>query len=183
MPHSNIITANSEQEIWNRIAEQIQGKKDNKDYTAQTTIEDVTINVDIDFHPESAEEGNANGTTSFSAPLPDVKDFRFRLFKQNFKHNIRKLFGMQDVVVGNDELDQKFIIQSNDEQKVKTILANEQVSSWLLQLPVYVFEIRDLKIGANREVELTLEIEGRIKEPETLKNIFQPFKAALPFLQ
>jgi hypothetical protein len=182
MPHSNIIPANTEEETWQIIADQLQTKKDNRDYTAQANFEDHCITIDIDFHPDSAHE-TEHGTTLFTAPLPEEVNFRFCLTRQDFKSGIKKLFGMQDVVVGNEELDKKFIIQTNKEDKIKEILSRKEVAGKLLELPVLNFELRELKLGANKEVVLSLDIEGRVKEAQALKEIFIPFKAVMDYLK
>jgi len=182
MPHSNIITGESENEIWKTIAEQLnttEGKK--KYYTAQFPTEkhSVTIHVDVDHDSSEDEEGPI---TSFTARLSDQTSFRFRVEKQNLKHSIGKLFGMQDVIVGHPEFDKKFLIQSNDETKVKELFSNAEVSAALLKQPVTHCEIRENRIGANRETVLDLEIEGGLTDPDELENIYQPFKTILTYL-
>ncbi|GEO10825.1 hypothetical protein [Segetibacter aerophilus] len=181
MPHQNIITGNSEDEVWKTIADQLNNKKDDLDYTAQFNTTDHCVDLDIDIHPDRGEEGE-KPVTSFSVQLPDETSFRFKIQKQGIKHEIGKLFGMQDVIIGNREFDKKFLIQSNDVDKVKKVLSDEKVSSELLKHPVVDFKIRERKIGANKEIVLGLELEGGITETDRLKDAFQAFKAVLNHL-
>lgn len=181
MPHQNIITGNSEDEVWKIIAEQLNDKKDDLDYTAQFNTTSHCVTLDIDIHPDRGEE-DEKPLTSFSVQLPDETSFRFKIQKQGLKHEIGKLFGMQDVIIGNREFDKKFLIQSNDVEKVKEVLSDDRVYSELLKHPVVDFKIRERKIGANKEIVLGLDLEGGITEPDKLKKAFQPFKAVLSHL-
>jgi hypothetical protein len=178
MPHRNIITENSEDEVWMIIAEQLNSHDGNLDYTAQFSANNYCVTVDVDINPRGDEE-NEKPVTSFSAPLPDEISFRFKIEKQSLKHEIGKLFGMQDVIIGLAEFDKRFLIQSNDVAKVKEALLDEAVSSVLLRHPVSGFEIRERRIGVNKEVVLRLDVEGGVLEPDTLRQIFQPFKIVL----
>ena len=178
MPHSNIIAGKSEDEVWETIAEQLNRKEDNLDYTAQFSTEKHCIILDIDIHPDLGEEGE-KPITSFSAQLPDETTFRFNIEKQGLKHQIGKLFGMQDVIIGQTEFDKKFLIQSNDEAKVKEVFSAAEISDELLKNPVIGFKIRERKIGTTKEIVLSLDIEGGITEPDKLKEIFRPFRIVL----
>jgi hypothetical protein len=180
MPHSNIITGTSEAEIWKTISEQLNTKEDKPYYTAQFETNKHTITIHVDLkHDTELEDGPI---TSFTAPLPDKTTFRFRIAKQNLKHSIGKLFGMQDLIVGHDEFDKKFLIQTNDETKLKELLSDAAISDALLKQPIIHFEIKEHKIGANRETVLDLEIEGGIINPAELEDIYQPFKTILNYL-
>lgn len=180
MPHSNIIAGNSEEEVWKVIADQL-SKIEQVNYSAQFSTQKHVVTLDIDIHPEGGDE-NGNPITSFSAQLHHETSFSFSIEKQGLKHRIGKLFGMQDVIIGHQEFDNKFLIQSNDEAKVKEVLSNVGVSNSLLNEPVLDFEIREYKIGGSKEIVLALELDGAIKEPDKLKSIFQPFKIVLDYL-
>ncbi|MCW3111204.1 MAG: hypothetical protein JWQ09_5710 [Segetibacter sp.] len=180
MPHRNIITGKSEDEVWKIIADQLNSKEDNRDYTAQFSTQSYCVTLDIDINPDRDDE-DGKPVTSFSAQLHDQTSFRFKIAKQGLKQEIGKLFGMQDVIIGHPEFDKKFLIQANDVSKVKEILSDAEVSAELLKHPVVDFKIRERKIGANREIVLGLYLEGGITEPDKLKNIFQPFKIVLNY--
>ena len=181
MPHRNIITGKSEDEVWKIIADQLNSKDDNLNYTAQFSTQNHFVTLDIDIHPDAGDE-NGKPLTSFSAKLPDDTSFRFKIEKQGLKQEIGKLFGMQDVIIGNADFDKKFLIQSNDVSKVKELLNNAEVSAALLKEPVVDFAIREHRIGANKEIVLHLDIKGGITEPHKLKSIFVPFKIVLDYL-
>jgi hypothetical protein len=56
MPHSNIIDGQSDDEVWKIIGHQLSSKDDNLDYTAEFTIHNRCINLDIDIHPDRGDE-------------------------------------------------------------------------------------------------------------------------------
>src|SRR4051812_14305207 len=114
MPHRNIITEQSEDEVWNVITNQLKTKDDNADYSAQFSTGNYCVTLDVDINPKGDDDDDDGPSTSFSAPLPIETDFRFKIEKQSIKHEIAKLFGMQDVVIGQPEFDKRFLIQSND---------------------------------------------------------------------
>jgi hypothetical protein len=181
MPHSNIITGNSDDEIWEQISSQINEKEEINDYSVQFESGKDCITIHIDFHPDG-RENNLQPTTSFISHLPAETNFRFRIQKQNLKHEIGKLFGMQDVIIGDPEFDKKFLIESNDVDKVKEVLSQPEIKSELLKQPIINLEIADRKFGAHREIVLTLDIKGGMRDPAELKSIYRPFKQILNFL-
>lgn len=178
MPHRNTIEGKSEDEIWQVITDQLTAKEDDRDYTAQFLNDKYCVILDIDIHPDRGEE-NEKPVTSFSAQLPDQTNFRFKIAKQKLKQEIGKLFGMQDVIIGQPLFDKRFLIQSNDEEKVKKLFSTPEMTDILLKYPVIDFKIRERKIGANQEIVLGLYLEGGITEPEKLKDLYQPFKTVL----
>lgn len=178
MPHRNIIAEESEEAIWKVIAAQLNSKKDDRDYTAQFSFGQYCVTLDIDIHPDRGEE-DEKPLTSFTTPLSNDNDFRFKIEQQGLKHQIGKLFGTQDIIVGQPDVDKKYLIQSNDEEKVKEMLIQSEVSTALLRHPVVNFEIKENRIGVTRETVLRLDVDGAITEPSILQSLFQPFKTAI----
>jgi hypothetical protein len=181
MPHSNIIDGQSDDEVWKIIGDQLSSKDDNLDYTAEFTIHNRCINLDIDIHPDRGDE-NEKPVTSFCTPLPDQISFRFTVEKQGFKHHIGKLFGTQDVIIGHPEFDNRYLIQSNDPAKVKEVLSDVEINSELIKHPIVNFEIRERKIAMNTELVLLLDLEGALIEIDKLKSIFESFNRVLNYL-
>lgn len=182
MPHKNIVTGESEAEIWKVIAGQLKSKEDNLDYTAQFDVHNYRVTLDIDIHPDRGDD-NEKPFTSFSVHLPDTTDVRFSIQEQGFKHEIRKLFGMQDVIIGNPVFDKKYLIQSNEPAKVKEILSHAGVGAELLKHPVIFFGIRERKIAAAKDVVFVLDLDGGITEADKLKDVFQSFAIVLNHLE
>lgn len=73
----------------------------------------------LKFHLEDQEcflwvvSGKANRLiTNLQLPLPDP-NLRLQVFPQGFWENLRVFMGMQDVVIGAGDFDQRYVIQSN----------------------------------------------------------------------
>jgi hypothetical protein len=178
MPHRNIIAEESEEAIWKVITDQLNSRKDEQDYSVQFSFGNYRVTLDIDILPDHGEDGE-KPYTSFTTPVSNDNNFRFKIEQQGLKHQIGKLFGTQDIVVGQPDVDKKYLIQSNNEEKVKEMLKQSELSTALLRHPVANFEIKENKIGVTRETVLRLDVEGAITEPSILQSLFQTFKTAL----
>ena len=76
---------------------------------------------------------------------------QLRLTKQGVIDNIGKLFGAQDIQIGDKTFDKKFMIKGNDEFKVQTLFSSEIIKNLIL---------------AQRDIHLQiLEKEGIFNEP------------------
>src|SRR5262245_44814235 len=97
--------------------------------------------------------------TRMRAPYINKDNFRFSVYHENFFSRIGKLFGTQDIQVGNPNLDElkplfgvasylsgkdidlgysdfdnQFIIKSNDEKKVKQLFENRKMRELILSI-------------------------------------------------
>lgn len=93
---------------------------------------------------------------------------------------MEKLFGMQDIIIGNESFDNKFIIKGDNEILLRRLLLNTKISYLIDKQPKIVFKINDPKsmIGPkynDNESELSFVIIGIIKDKERLKNLFELF--------
>ncbi len=178
MPHSNIIKAKSEDEIWKKISDQLKNDLGKKDYSALIEDEQYSILLDIDIDPEGGSD-DGELLTSLTAKLSDEQHVRFSITHQGFKSEVKKIFGMQDIEIGFQEFDNKFIIKGNETEKVKEIFSNEELRFALLKFDNIIFEIRDHKIGAHKEVVLALDISEVVNDPLQLRSLYKSFKLVL----
>lgn len=178
MPHNNIIKEESEDEIWEKIAEQLKNETENKSYSALIEDGQFRILLDIDSNEDSDQDDDSL-LTSFTSKLTDEQPIRFSITRQGFKGELRKLFGMQDLIIGFAEFDNKFIIKGNEEENVKRIFANEELRDTLLKLDNFIFEIREHKIGAHKEVVLVLDVLEVVNDPLRLRILYKYFKFVL----
>jgi hypothetical protein len=75
--------------------------------------------ITLDTHTESSGE---HGTTytRMRAPYVNPDGFRFTVYRQGVFSGLGKLLGMQDIEVGDPDFDEAFLIQGNDEEKVRS---------------------------------------------------------------
>ena len=99
-----------------------------------------------------------------------------------------KIFGAQDIIIGDKEFDNTFIIKTNDEFKLKALLSNKNIRKHIQCIKGANLQISDQKgiWGVNlpeTELELSLFVEGLIGEVETLKLIHILFVKMLDQLE
>lgn len=66
----------------------------------------------------------------FEFKSPD--NLRFRIIEQTLFDDIGKLFGLQDIRVGDKKFDFRFLISGTDEYKVQTIFSQEKIKNFIL---------------------------------------------------
>jgi hypothetical protein len=183
MQDNNLIKGNSEEEIWQHIAQQFLENPDPLEYVA--TIEHnthrVVLDIDIDLGGgfESGYE-----TTSFTAAINRPTDFRFAIHQEHFTDEIGKFFGMQDVVLGYEEFDKKLIIKTNDPQKLKQIFSEESTRAVIQKLENFTFGITTHHTGdCNlKQPFLELMVETGITDVSKLREIYRAYFAVLSAL-
>jgi hypothetical protein len=79
--------------------------------------------------------GSDKPDVSAVAFYPASDNFVFALHTEKFVDQVGKLLGMQDIHIGDGDLDARFVIQSNDPNRFKAILLSPEVRQLLLDLP------------------------------------------------
>ncbi len=83
-------------------------------------------NTEIDFRFSSMYQFH---TLRFNARCRNPHLFNFKIYPEKGKSSIKKKLGMQDIVVGNDAFDKLYIVQSNNESYIKTLLDERTINS------------------------------------------------------
>jgi hypothetical protein len=150
----------------------------------QLHVKNWTITLDI----YTVSDGHSSHVyTRVRAPYRNKDGFRFMICRRNFLTDIQKFFGIQDVEIGEPEFDKDFIIQSNDEIKIKRLLANNTIREQIVQQPRVRFEVRDdegwrgVKFPEDVD-ELIFKVHGFIRDVETLKALLGLFAETLNYL-
>ncbi len=82
-----------------------------------------------------------------------------------------KTLGMQDIEIGVPEFDREFVLQGNDERKVRSLFANAE----LRQL---VHDQKSAQVTLRGD-ELRLEVKGAVSDVPRLKALFKLFELTL----
>src|SRR5690606_7817614 len=122
------------------------------------------------------------------AEFTSADDFRFKLSNETFASEVAEFFGAQDVKINRPEIDEKFVIRTNNEFKVKRILANQNTRNRLSRLRKVNLEISDdngIWDGKleNGKLQLSLFFEGKSKEQDLLLHVLGLFKEILDDLK
>lgn len=180
MKNENFIKGNNEDEVWQQINEQFAQNPDPLEYTAviEQAGRKVLLDIDIDLGGgfESGYE-----TTSLTAPLHALTDFRFAIHEEHFTDEIGKFFGMQDVVLGYEEFDKKLIVKTNDERKAREIFADASIRAVFQSLENFTFGIttHHSKDSTAKDPFLELVIETGITDPNQLRAIYRAYYSVL----
>ena len=102
------------------------------------------------------------------------------MFWKNIFSSIAKIFGAQDVEIGNPEFDKKFIIKTNNEFKLKAFLRNKDLRVHIENCDKINLQISDRegiwgpKLAVN-QFELSFFIKEPINDIQKLKSIYSLF--------
>jgi hypothetical protein len=125
--------------------------------------------------------------TRMRAPYVNRDGFRFKISRKSVFSGLGKMFGMQDVEIGDPAFDEAFVIQGNDEAKLKALFANEKIRQLLSAQPEVSFEVKDDEgwFGAQFSEgvdELVFQVGSDGKDKERLKTLFDLFAEVLNHL-
>lgn len=176
----------SKEEVWHQLCEETGanlvavGLLGNK--KVEATHGEWTITLDT---YTVSSQNRASNYTRFRAPYVNADNFRFSIYREGLMSTIgKKLSMLQDVIVGYDKFDEDFVIQGNNEAKLKEFFQNEYIRELLSNH--YGFELTVLDNEGffgpkypKRTDLITYKTYGIIKDIDKLKEIFFLFSEIL----
>ncbi|MFK7969954.1 MAG: DUF3137 domain-containing protein [Bacteroidia bacterium] len=75
----------------------------------------------------SVEKRGKRRFTRIRAPFVNRDSFRFAVRREHILSGLGKVMGMQDVIVGHSAFDKSYVVQGNDERKLKDFFDNELI--------------------------------------------------------
>ena len=173
---------------WNKISNEIGAEYKKGSFFKSDVLEFNHRESIITLDYYTVSTGNSAITyTRMRSPLTNKNSFYFNIYRENIFSSIRKKFGMEDIVIEDKFFDDKFIIQSNDKDKIKFILKDDKLKKLIHSQPRISFKIKDNKGWFSRyfpkgEDELYFECPMVIKDEKLLKNLFEMFSRFLDLL-
>ena len=152
----NSIFGKNYEAVWRQFSAEnngtyIVGKYDNLD-SVEINYSNHKIVFDQYIHCQVV--GGTSYETEYTRIRLEFKsndNLQLRLTKQGFIDNIGKLFGVQDIQIGDKAFDKRFMIKGTDEFKVQTLFSKEIIKDLIL---------------AQSDIHLQiLDKEGIFKEP------------------
>ncbi|KAF2081921.1 hypothetical protein [Flavobacterium sharifuzzamanii] len=122
--------------------------------------------------------------TRIIVPINSNNDFRFEIYKEGLIRKIEKLFGAQDIQIGSEDFDKAFIIKSNNELKIKSLLRSTVIRSLFFDIKDVNIQISDQKgiweqkLPEN-QFELSFYLDGKTADLQKLNQILELFKIIL----
>ncbi|GGK88038.1 hypothetical protein ACD591_21015 [Rufibacter glacialis] len=164
-------SADTEEELWQQVAYDMAHQKELLQYSAQLTQAGQPIYFDIDIDLGGGFEGGISSTT-FMAPVPSQVSLRFALHEQGFMDEVGKFFGMEDIELGFQDIDDAFIIKTNEPDTLKRLLADPVLHQLLLKHKSCEFRLQDDADETGPETVLTFSKDEAILDLADLREIY-----------
>jgi hypothetical protein len=176
----------SREEVWKQLCGEIGADFVDggfwKGDKVQAHVKGWTVTLDV----YTVSSGHSHVTyTRMRAPFVNRDKFRFRIYRKSIFSGLGKALGMQDIEVGySSQFDDDFIVQGNDETKVKALFANAEIRRLIQEQPQIRLELKDDE-GIFRARfpegvdELFFQVTGVIRDVERLRKLFDLFAEVL----
>jgi len=153
-------------ELWSKIAEKLNGKFKIK----QTVSRDIsTFILEIPYKNHTIVLSESDTKPLKSEIDLDLKEkFEFSISWEGSIEKLMKIFGSQDIQIGSQEFDNKYLIQSNNTQQTRVVLMD--LKDLILKLNIYIINLyheksskHKLLITKDRNSKTVAEIIGLIE--------------------
>ncbi|MBG8554151.1 hypothetical protein [Hymenobacter guriensis] len=167
-PH--ILSADSEDALWQQVTADMARLESPLDYQVLLRQSNYEILLEIDVDLGGGFEGGYEFTT-LSAAIPADVPLRFSLHKQDWVNEMGKLLGMEDIELGYPALDAAFIIQTNQPETLRALLADAEVQGLLLEYPDLRLSLAP-SAAESPALLLTATHEEGVLEPVQLRQVY-----------
>jgi hypothetical protein len=176
----------SRDEIWQQLCREIGADFVDGGFWKGSKVEAHHKGWTITLDTYTVSSGHTHQVfTRMRAPFVCQDGFRFTIYRKGLFSGIGKTLGMQDIEIGQSStFDDDFIIQGNDENKVRTLFANPEIRRLIAEQPQIRLELKDDE-GLFRQRfpegvdELVFHVHGVIKDVARLRQLFDLFAAVL----
>jgi len=181
----NSVFGESKDVIWSQIAAEIGGEYIDGGFWGKDKLSYQHGQWEVLLDTYTVNSNNSSTTyTRMRAPFVNNGSFTFKIYRDGFFSSIGKMFGMQDIEIGDAFFDEQFIIKSNDEYKVRHLLADSDLKSLIKAQPSIHLEVKEDEgfFGQNFPYdvdELYFQTVGVIKDTHLLHSLFELFCTAL----
>ena len=171
----------SKDEIWAQIAADISGEFIEGGFWGKDVLIYKHGEWQILLDTYVVSTGQSSYTlTRMRAPFVNKDGLYFKISRQGFFSSIGKLFGMQDIEIGDPFFDQQFVIKGNNPEKIKLLFADGNIKELCQSQPRIHLSIKDDEGRFGTDFpegvdELYFECTGVIKETALLKSLFALF--------
>lgn len=178
----------SHKEAWTRLAAELGTTFEPAGFTRGSTVRARLGGWDLVLDTYTVSSGNSSQIyTRLRARFINPEHFQLRVHRASIFTNVAKALGKQDLDIGDETFDRDFVIQGNDEDRVRTVLADPALRAMFHAQPRIMVRIVDNEglFGASygESVDVLEFIEaGLIKDVERLKGLFALFAALLQAL-
>ena len=175
----------SKVDMWSQLSEQIGGDFEKGGFLRKdkVTLTHRQWQITLDTYTVSTGH-SAVVYTRLRAPFVNPDGFRFNIHRKHVFSWLPKMFGQQDIEIGEPEFDEAFVIQGTSETNVKALLANTEIRRLIDRQPKINFQVKDDEGWFGSKFpegvdELYFQVGGIIKDKAQLKDLFDLFALVL----
>lgn len=175
----------SKHEIWSQLSEEIGAdyQPDGFFKNGKVVLSHRQWQITLDTYVVSTGKTHIP-YTRIRAPYINPDGFSFNIYRENIFSSLGKLFGMQDIEVGDSFFDEEFIVQSSSENVVTRLLQNSEIRALIHKQPDIHFQVKDDEGWFGQTFpdgvdELYFQTYGVIKDKQCLKELFDLFSLVL----
>jgi hypothetical protein len=175
----------SKDEVWKQLADGIGAQFVDRTFWKGSKVVAKAPPWEITLDTYDASTSDSSYTyTRMRAPFVNADGFYFKIYRPSIFSNLGKALGMQDVSIGDAAFDDAFIIQTNDERKVRQLLANSRLRALLMAQPRLSVRIKNddgifRKVFPEQVDELYFEVAEVVKDFDRLESLFELFAELL----
>lgn len=131
--------------IWQQFAVEKNGKYIVPWSDHKVVIQRKNVSITIDNYYYHPSIGNATDDNLIRgiAEFVSADHYKLTITQQGVLENISKIFGAQDIRIGEQPFDKTFMVKSNDETKTQMLLSNQSITQLLLENDPIRVEITD----------------------------------------
>lgn len=180
----------SQKDAWTRLAGEIGGQLREGGWGSATAVHARIGGYDIVLDTYTVSTGKSSHTyTRVQAPFANAAGLRFRIHRASIFTGIAKALGKQDIEIGVPDFDRDFVIQGNDEARVRQLLSDPALRAMIEAQPQVLVGIEDgdgsifaTKYGPLVDL-LTFTQGGVVKDVQRLAGQFALFAVLLRAFQ
>lgn len=177
----------NKEDVWQELSEQIYSKIEKRGWLESDKMHLEVRNWTITLDDYTVSNGKSSTKfTRMRAPFKSNSDFRFCMSPHGLISNIAiKLFGAQDIHINDEEFDKRFVIESNNEWKVRQLLESQNLRNLLLSQNVGLqFALMDDEGWFGTKFpdgvdELYFSALGTVRDIDVLRTMFALFTETL----
>ena len=185
----------SKEDVYKMVAFDLNGKFTRGDFYNPVRVDVpfknwiITLDTNVVNEIINVSHGNPYGGnaiyTRVRVPFIKTSNFQFAVTNTTALDSFTKLFGGQDILVGDEHFDKLFTIKGNDEAKVEKLFTNSIIRHLIMELEEMNLVIRTqegllfgTKLPENIN-EIFFKAEDVIIDTKKLKLLFQLFSETL----
>jgi hypothetical protein len=173
------------EEIWRQLSETVGGHYVDGGLFGRDRVEVAHGEWTVTLDTYTVSTGKSSVTyTRMRAPFINASGFRFRIHRKNVFSGLGKLFGMQDIEIGDPDFNEHFIIQANDVPSIRRLLSNATIRDLISAQKDIALSVKDDEgVFVTRFPEgvdeLHVIVHGVIKDINRLKQLYDLFAETL----